>query len=301
MTDSAEAGSVVADAQPAGTPAQPTGETANGSAATPETNPFSGLSEGTRKWVETKGYKTLDDALAGGMNAESRLGSAITLPAEDAPETEWNEKVFSRLPESMRPIESADKIEFKLPAEYPENLPYNDAFAGAIKPVMADAKLSAKQAQAVHDGAVKYLADQALAQQAAIAQSVETTHDDLVKEWGPADSDGFKQKLEVANRAMKNLGLVDAYKQKGILLDDGSLTEPQIAKAFQAIGDAMFREDTIGAGDVVTGENPFKRTASGERNLMAINALVKADPERAKRLAREAGENPDLWMPNNPY
>ncbi|RWI07431.1 MAG: hypothetical protein EOQ92_33560, partial [Mesorhizobium sp.] len=73
--------------------------------------------------------------------------------------------------------------------------------------------------------------------------------------------------LEVANRAMKKLGLVDAYKAKGILLPDGALTDPQIAKAFHAIGEAMFREDTIDGGAALSGGNPFKRNAAGERNL----------------------------------
>jgi hypothetical protein len=299
MTDLATAGSVVADAPPAGTPATPPATTENGSAVVVET-PFSGLSEGTRKWVETKGYKSVEDAISGGMNAESRLGTAISLPADDASAEEWNEKVFSRLPEAMRPITSPDKVEYKRPEGLPENLPYSEELANASKTWAAEAGASPKVAQAYHDKFVGYMAEQAQAQQVAIAQSVEKTADDLVKDWGPMDSDGFKEKLTVANRAMKELGLVDAYKAKGILLPDGSLTDPQIARAFQAIGDAMFREDTINADGVVTGENPFKRDAKGQRNVTAISALVKSDPERAKRLAREAGENPDQWMPNNP-
>ncbi len=300
MTDLAEAGSVTApEGQSAGTPAQPTPTPENGSAGAGE-NPFSGLSEGTRKWVETKGYKSVEDAIAGGMNAESRLGSAITPPAADAPAEEWD-KFYSRLPEQMRPVESPDKLEFKRPEGLPEDLPYADELANASKSWMHEAKLSPTQSQAMHDKFVGYMAEQQKAQQEAVAKSVEATHDSLVKEWGPVDSEGFKAKLEVANRAMKNLGLVDAYKAKGILLPDGSLTDPQIAKAFQAVGEAMFREDTIGADGVPGGVNPFKKDASGSRNLTEISALIKRDPTTARRLAIEAGENPDAWMPNNPH
>ncbi len=304
MTDSAPAGSVAElTPPPAGNPAQPTPPADNWSAADGGKSWCDGLSEGNRKIAETKGWNKpdgLDKALSSYAELERQQGESLRVPAADAPKEEW-EKFHSKLPETMRPVASADKIEFKRPEGLPENLPYNDDFASAIKPAMADAKLSAAQAQAVHDGAVKYLTDQAAAQQVAIAKSVEDTHDNLVKDWGPIDSEGFKQKLEVANRAMKKLGLVDAYKAKGILLPDGSLTDPQIAKAFQAVGDAMFKEDTIGNDGLAGGSNPFKRKADGSRDVTAISALVKSDLERARRMAREAGEDPNVWMPNNPY
>ncbi len=299
MSDLADAGSVAAEAQPAGTPAQPTTSPENGSAGVGE-NPFSGLSEGTRKWVETKGLKSHEDIAQSAMNAESRLGSMFSLPAEDAPETEWREKVLSRLPETMRPVTSADQIEFRRPEGLPEDLPYNQELADTARQWAVDVGASPAVAQGYHDRFAQWAADQAMAQQTAIAQSVESTHDELVKDWGPVESEGFKQKLEIANRAMKGLGLVDAYKAKGILLPDGSLTDPQIARAFSAIGERMFAEDTIDPVAPSGGANPFKKDANGNRNLTAISALVKSDPERAKRLARDAGENPDLWVSSNP-
>lgn len=299
MEDTANAGSVVADAPPAGTPAQPTPPVENGSATGGE-NPFSGLSEGTRSWVETKGLKSYDDIAQSAMSAESKMGSMFSLPAEDAPAEEWNEKVFSRLPEAMRPVSSADQIEFKRPEGLPEDLPYNQELADTAREWAVEVGASQKVAQGYHDKFAQWAADQQLAQQTAVAQSVEATYDDLVKDWGPSESEGFKQKLEIANRAMKNLGLVDAYKAKGILLNDGSLTDAQIARAFHAVGEKMFAEDTIGGDTGFSGENPFKKDANGNRNLTAISSLVKSDPERAKRLAREVGENPDLWVSSNP-
>lgn len=303
MSDQAEAGSVVAVVQPAGNLAAPAAGADNGSAASTPKSWFEGLSEGNLKIAEAKGWTKpeggIDKVLTSYAELERQQGESLRVPAPDAPKEEWA-KFHAKLPEAMRPVESADKIEFKRPEGLPADLPYNDDFANAIKPTMADAKLSPTQAQAVHDGAVKYLTDQAKAHQTAVAASVETTHDALVKDWGPVTSDGFKEKLEVANRAMKGLGLVDSFKAKGILLADGSLTDPQIAKAYHAIGEAMFKEDTLGGGVAQTADNPFKRDAKGERNLTAISALVKSDPEKAKRFAREAGENPDVWMPNNP-
>lgn len=303
MTDSAQAGSVEeSETLPAGNPEQPSTPADNGSAAESDKAWFDGLSEGNRKLAETKGWLAPDGvekALTSYAELERQQGDALKVPAPEAAQEEWD-AFYSRLPEPMRPIESPDKLEFTRPEGLPEDLPYSDELANAAKPWMHEARLSPQQAQIMHDKFTGYMAEAAKAEQTRIAEAVETTADDLVKEWGPADSEGYKTKLELANRAMKNLGLVDSYKAKGILLPDGALTEPQIAKAFAAIGEAMFKEDTIGADGTRGGENPFKKNANGERNITAISALVKSDPERARRLAREAGENPDLWIPSNP-
>lgn len=300
MSDQAEAGSVAVETPPAGAPATPAVAVDNGSAAATESNPFSGLSEGARKWVDTKGYKSHEDVVSAALSLEQKLGTSVTVPAPDAPKEEWD-KFHSKLPETMRPVASPDKIEFKRPEGLPENLPYDEGLANTSKAWMVEAGLTSKQSQAMHDKFAGHMAEMATAQQAAIAKSVETTHDELVKDWGPKDSDGFKEKLTVADRAMKKLGLVDAYKAKGILLADGSLTDPQIAKAFQAIGEAMFKEDTINNDPASSGVNPFKRGPDGKIvSPTAISALIQSDPERAKRMCREAGENPDQWFPNNP-
>jgi len=296
MTDSAEAGSVAAETSSAGAPAQPNASEANGSSSAADT-PFSGLQdEGARKWVETKGYKTVDDVVSAAHSLETKLGTAFTAPAADAPKEEWD-RFWTKLPEDRRPIASPDKLEFKRPEGLPENVPYSAELAEASRSWMHEAELNPKQAQVVHDKFVGYMAEQAQAQQAAMAKSVEETHDALVKEWGPQDSEGFKTKLELANRAMKKLGLVDAYKAKGILLPDGALTDQQIAVAFSAIGEAMFKEDSIGSDGISGGENPFKKQP---RNVTEISALGKRDLELARRMAREAGENPDTWFPQNP-
>lgn len=302
MTDLADTGSVAARAQPAGNPVRPPANGDNGSAPATGKSWFDGLSEGNRKLAEAKGWtraENLDRVFTSYAELERQQGESLRVPGPDASREDWD-KFHARLPETMRPVTSSEKVEYRRPEGLPENFAYSDELANASKAWAVEAGASPKIAQAYHDRFVGYMAEQAQAQHIALARSVEATHDDLVEDWGPTDSDGFRQKLEVANRAMKKLGLVDAYKAKGILLPDGALTDPRIAKAFQAIGEAMFREDTIDGGARSNGGNPFKRNASGERNLTAISALVKSDPARARRLAREAGENPDRWMPNNP-
>jgi len=292
MSEHADAGSVAADAQPAGNLANAQLASENGSAEGAAISWLNGLSEGNRKLAETKGWNStegLDKALTSYVELEQRQGSMIALPAADAPPEEWQEKVLSRLPEAMRPAPSPDKIEYKRPEGLPADLPYNDDLATASKQWAVDAKLSSAQAQVIHDGFVKMAAQQVAAQQAEIGKAVETTHGELVRAWGPQDSEGFKRKHELANRAMKKLGLVESYKAKGILLPDGALTEPQIAKAFAEIGERMFREDTVDHGSVPTGVNPFKEET---KNVTQQSAIKKNDPTLARRLIREAGKDP---------
>lgn len=297
MTENtASAGSVTADALSAGNPAQPQPGADNGSAAQAN-EPWSGLPEDTRSWVTTKGYKTPADLAKSARELEQKLGSMISLPKDDAPKEELD-KLYQRL---GRP-DTPDKYEFKRPEGLPPDLPYSDDLANASRSWMHQAGLNPKQAQAVHDGFVGYVAAQQQAAQEAVAKAVEATHDDLVKAWGgPPDSEGFRQKQALANRALKELGLVDPLKEAGILLSDGTLTKPQMAKALAAVGEAMFSEDTIGGTNAEPGENPFKRGADGKvKSPQAIGLLVKNDPERAKRLAREAGEPISNWMSDNP-
>jgi hypothetical protein len=301
MSDQAASGSVEQAAPvPAGAPTDASPPPVNGSSGAGETNPFAGLQdEGARKWVESKGYKSVSDVVGAAHSLEQRLGTVVTVPAADAPKEDWD-KFVAKLPEARRPIEAPEKLEFKRPEGLPENLPYNEELANAAKPWMHEAGLTAGQAQTMHDKFAGYMAEQATAYEQTLAKSVTETHDALVKEWGPVDSPAFKEKLAIADRAMKGLGLVDAYKAKNILLADGSLTDPQIAKAFLAIGEKMFKDDTVGAGDLALAGNPFKRDASGERNLKGISALIKKDPQAAARLAREAGEDPNVWLGTNP-
>jgi hypothetical protein len=298
MTETAAEGSVQPGAAAAGNPPSAQSPAENGSAA--GTGSFlDGLSEGNRQLATNKGWTTpdsLDKAFTAYAELERKQGDALSVPKDDAPKEEWD-KFHSRL---GRP-ETPDKYEFKRPEGLPENLPYSEELAKASKPWMHEAGLSPRQAQTIHDQFVKYQADQTEAMLKQQGQAVSDTHDALVKEWGPKDSETFKQKAALMNRAGEKLGLTDAFKQSGIVLPDGSITNPQIARALAAVGEAMFKEDTIEARAAVNGENPFKRDANGKIGSPgAISALIKSDPERAKRMCRETGEKVSYWFPDNP-
>jgi hypothetical protein len=288
MSD-ADAGSVAQQAAAsAGTPGSQQASADNGSAAA-AASPFAGLQdEGTRKWVETKGYKSVEDLAKAAVNQESIIGSSVRRPADDAPAAEWD-KFYSKIGRPEKP----DAYELKRPDGLPADLPYDEALAGSFKTWAHQAGLNGKQAQSLHDAFALAQAEQAKAHVTALTKAVETTADALAKEWGPQDSEGFKAKHELANRALKKLGLVESFKKSGIILNDGALTDPALAVAFSQIGEKMFAEDVIDGEGGQGGPNPFK----GEKNLTQITALVKSDPDKARRLAREAGVDPDHWVP----
>jgi len=289
MSDIAASGSVAAE-PPAGTPAGAQTAADNGSAA-PAESPFAGLSEGTRQWATTKGYKSLDDVAKAAQHAETKLGSSLTVPGQDAPKEEWD-KFHARLGRPEKP----EAYEFKRPEGLPENVPYSDELATQAKGWFHEAGLPPRQAQSLHDKWIGFVTSQQQAAIEAQGKAVTEAHDVLVKDWGPTDSEGFKARHQLANRAINNLGLTDSFKKTGILLPDGALTDATLAKALAQVGEAMFREDQLGNdGGTSSGANPFKKDAAGNRNLTAISALVKDDPVRAKRLAQEAGENPANW------
>lgn len=290
MTDTAQAGSV-ADSRPsAGAPGTQQQAPDNGSAGASD-SPFAGLQdEGARKWVETKGYKSVEDVTKAAWSLEQKMSSSVTPPANDAPQAEWD-KFYSK---TGRP-EKPDAYELKRPEGLPADLPYDETLAGNFKTWAHSAGLNGRQAQTLHDQFALAQAEEAKARVAELTKAVETTHDALVKDWGPADSEGFKQKHELANRALKKLGLVESFQKSGIILKDGALTDASLATAFATIGERMFAEDNLDGAGGTSGRNPFDKK-KGTFNLTEITALAKSDPDKARRLAREAGENPDHWV-----
>ncbi|WP_398469646.1 hypothetical protein [Tardiphaga sp.] len=284
----ADDGSVARSDASAGTPDTQQQAPGNGS---PDANasPFAGLQdEGTRTWIEKKGYKSVEDLAKAAVNQESIIGSSLRVPAQDAPKEEWD-KFYSKAGRPDKP----DAYELKRPDGLPEDLPYDEALAGNFKGWAHKAGLNGSQAQSLHDAFAHAQAEQAKAHVTALKEAVEGAADALVKEWGPQDSPGFKSKHEMANRAMKKLGLVESFQKSGIILKDGALTDANLAKAFAAIGEKMFSEDSVDGDASTSGKNPFK---DDQFSLTEIGRLVKSDPEQARRLAREAGKDPAQWV-----
>ena len=292
----ADAGSVDAETRPAGTPDTQQTNADNGSAAKSDASPFAGLQdEGTRTWLEKKGYKSVDDLAKAALHQESLIGSSVKPPPDDAPQTEWD-KFYSKLGRPEKP----DAYEFKRPEGLPEELPYDENLASGFKSWAHSAGLNTRQAQTLHDQFASFQAEQVKAQYAALNKDVEDAANTLEKQWGPKDSVGFKEQHQAANQVLKNLGLVESFTRKGIILPKGELTDASLALAFAAIAKAapaLAKIDDKQGFDAKasgsSGPNPFKEP----KNISEISRLAATDLPMARQLAKEAGVNPDQWLP----
>jgi hypothetical protein len=247
--------------------------------------------EGNLKLVEAKGWtgKSLDDVASSYRELESRLGKALVPPKEDATPEEW-QSFFGKL---GRP-EKADGYQFKMPDGLPENLPYDANSADKFKLWAHEAGLTPKQAQAVHDKYVGDFAHMFAARQEAEGASVAQSHEKLVKMWGDPESEAFKKKNEYANRSLRQNGgeeLTNELKTIGVLAADGSVKSPLLANFLAKVGETLYAEDALYGGPN-TQDNPF---AKGKENLTLQGQIIRADPERARVLIRQSGQDPKDW------
>lgn len=288
MTDTT--GSVAGENQPAGAPVVTTGSDGQGSPTPAASDPFSGLEGDTRKWVETKGYKSVPDVVTAALNAEKLIGRSVQVPGADAKPDEID-KYLDKATAPLRP-KDADGYEFKLPDGLPEDFNYDKDFAKEAKGWAHEGKLTSKQAQVMHD---KWVAKQAAAYKEAseaFAKRVSETHDALVKDWGPLEGEKFKDESEMALRALKGLELEDSFHKLGLLTQIGNdrnvVVDPKVAVALATVGRSMFKEDKLVTGNSGGGENnPFAGTNSTEQNL-----IWNKDRGKALSLIAAVGKSP---------
>lgn len=247
MTDQAIAG-----AADAGTQAGAAGAAATpGSQAASSTDIFASLQNAeSRQWVESKGHKTLDPLVESARYADKVQtefnefkAKALTPPAPDAKPEELA-AFYSKL---GRP-ETADGYEFKLPADMPPDMPYDDGTAKAFKQQSHAAGLAPRQAQQLHDWFVTSTAQQ-------ITQQAEAAHGELTKAWGDPASETYKANVQLADKFIQNNGgdaLLAEMKVKGLLSSTGAVLSPVLAQAMAKIGRTLYAEDGLAAGSQAT-------------------------------------------------
>lgn len=281
-----------------GTP--PPANGADGKAANGAADPFSGLETGAREWVGTKGYKSVSDLAAAARNAESLIGRSVQLPADDA-KAEDVDKYLSKATEKYRPKDAAG-YEFKLPDGVPKEMPYDGEFAKSFKAWSLDAGLTARQAAGLHDQFVKHQAGAFTAANEAFLKRGGDVTTALEKAFGGAQgSDPFKEGVLSIDKGISEISkaakladgeLLQALKEAGLIggPEGKYILSAPIARAFAQVG-KFYAEDRMIDGQGGATDNPF---AAGKDNETEQMRLAKADPEKARRLIRQAGRETDF-------
>lgn len=239
-----------------------------------------------KKWAGEDGSVDLNKITESYRNLEAHAGKSLKVPGEGATADDWN-AFYQKL---GRP-ESADGYELKLNREaIPENFPYDEQSAIEFRTWAHEAGLTPSQAQKLHD---KFVGAQADRYSEAIQQRTQResdAHREIVSTWGEPTSEGYKQNVELASRAIHQLGLKDALIDGGILSKDGAILNAKAAKAMAKVGRELYAEDSMATTASGVLQNPF---ADGPNfNLTKQGELVRSDPKKAKALILSAGKKP---------
>ncbi|MCP4538943.1 MAG: hypothetical protein GY832_17550 [Chloroflexi bacterium] len=242
--------------------------------------------EGNRALVESKGWAHPDHAISAYREIEAYQGKSVALPGEEASDDDW--KSFRQ---KMGTPETSDAYTFTGAEEADETA------VNSLKELFHGAELDQHQAEALYKGLSE---NYQVSQQAAEEQHFEHVNQAktdaskaLTREWGAQEGEVFKRNIEMARRAVVELGgdgLFDELRSLGAITDDNQVLSPVLAKAFAEVGNQLFAEDGLVDGGDTVSVNPF---AEDTMNLTAQGALVKSDPARARAMIRAAGKRPE--------
>jgi len=267
---------------------------------------LSALSEGNRDFAAANGWETADGLLESYRSLQKSLSTSLRLPGEDA-SAEDRAAFYADVSKSWIP---KDGYRFKLPESLPESFPYDQAFAGEAGEWFREAGLAPEAAQVLHDKWVGKMAGQFAEHQAAVqeaaqqqAEAAETAHRALVREYGDPDSDGYRNAVAKADRALGTLktagvDLTGWFAEKGALTRaDGNglqqVVDPVAVKLLAFIHDSAFAEDGMRGFGAEGGDgNPFE---SGNPDLRQQSQLLESNPLRARQMIVAAGRDPRLF------
>ena len=253
-------------------------------------NIYADLEEGDREWAEKWHKGDLGKLVKAARESDRLVSGSVQVPAADADQEAWD-KFYTKL---GRPAE-ATGYEFAVPETLPENMPYDGEAADWLKGVSHELGLSSKQASALHDKYVELQVGRANGMNDEMAGALQTRIDTsigkLTDKWGPRDGGTFKANVELGDRFFKAVDADGTLKGEleaaGLMGPNGEVLSSSLAFAFSNAGAALYSEG--GAFDAGDGGNlqgnPFEND-----NLTAIMQVVKADPEKARDLARAAGK-----------
>lgn len=264
------------------------GSAGDGSPAPAPAALFEGLSDDNRRTAEAKGWDSADKIISSYRNLEAKIGDSLRPPDEGASDEDW-QAFYGRL---GRP-EAPDGYEFSMPEGLAEDFPYDAESAGRFAEWAHEAGLTPRQAQSLHDRFVQDLNGQFSSRRTAEDEAVDRAHTDLVEAWGEPATERYRRNVELANRAMRELGgesLADALITRGAITPDGAITDPAIGFMLQKAGERLFSEDQVFSAGAAR-SNPFARDAE---NITEQGRLLRGDPELARTFIRAANREQDF-------
>lgn len=242
--------------------------------------------EENRALVEAKQWATPDDAVKSYRELETHASKGLRMPGEDATAEDWN-AFYSKLGRPEKP----EGYELKLNTEtVPTDFPYDEASAVEFRNWAHEAGLTPKQAQTLHDKFVGQQAGQLGTMREVAAKREGDAHRDIVREWGDPETPSYKQNVELAGRAIAQLGLKQALVESGAISSEGAIRHPAIAMAMAKVGKELYAEDSMATNANGALSNPFSDGANF--NLTKQGELIRSDPRKATALIRAAGKKP---------
>jgi hypothetical protein len=271
------------------------GAGAGGSGAGAAGDAFAVLDEGTRGWLQTKGYADVSSLAKAAQEGEKLLGNAVRIPGKDATPEE-REAFLNKL---GRP-EKVDGYQFTPPKDMPEGLPYDGDRAKAFAGVAHKLGITQEQAAGLHDwfmaDSVNTFNGMGEVQKTAMQQRGVAETEKLVKEWGPLDGDQARAQFEIADKVFTQVPGGQDFLQElqaiGLVGPNKEILSAPIAKMLASLGTALYTEDGVlrGKPDVIG--NPFDKKAPSF-NLTEAMKIAKEDPDRARSYLTAAGGKPE--------
>lgn len=255
-------------------------------------------------WVDKDGNPDYGATIKAYQSLEQHLGKTVVVPDEKAT-AEEREAFHRRLGWTGK----AEDYTFAPPADMPKELPYSSALADAFKSWAIEDKVPVATAKSFHDRFAKFQIEAFNADVAEMVQQVQAkavaADAIVVKNWGQPGSTKYTENTEASKRAFTDpmlSGLKDELTAAGLLTPKGEFVSFGIAQLLATHGKSMGMNDTFiapNSGGQTTG-NPFLRKLSDGSenpayNLTTGGAIIKQNPNEARRLIQQAGEDPALY------
>lgn len=212
------------------------------------------------------------------------------------------EKAFSARQADGKPAYKADDYKVDIPANA-KDIDYNEDFANGFKQVAIEKGLSPEVFKAVHDWYTNYATElvgkMGTTQAEQLKTQVTSAEAALVKDWGAKNNPIFARNAELAQRAIKQLGIMDDLVDAGAIVQDASgqkvVANAKLFAALAKVGQSMYAEDHVYNDNVSNGENPFDPKTS---NSQLQGELIKNDPEKALLLIAALPQGAQqMWAP----